>query len=107
MNLGDILTGSARVHPDTTALVWDEGGGRRTYRELNLRADALASALASGLGLQRGDRVALMMYNGPTLLEAMFGAWKAGATVVPLASTTVLKASPCKAVSPAAPLPST
>jgi len=84
MNLGDILTGSARVHPDTTALVWDEGGGRRTYRELNLRADALASALASGLGVQRGDRVALMMYNGPTLLEAMFGAWKAGATVVPL-----------------------
>jgi long-chain acyl-CoA synthetase len=84
MNLGDILTASALVHPENTALVWDEGRGRRTYRELNERADALASALASGLGVQRGDRVALMMYNGPTLLETMFGIWKAGATVVPL-----------------------
>jgi long-chain acyl-CoA synthetase len=84
MNLGDILTASARVYPDNTALVWDEGGGRRTYRELNERADALASALVSGLGVRPGDRVALMMYNGPTLLEAMFAAWKAGATVVPL-----------------------
>jgi long-chain acyl-CoA synthetase len=84
MNVGDILTASARVHPDTTALVWDEGGGRRTYRELNQRADALACALASGLGVRPGDRVAVMMYNGPTLLEAMFAVWKSGATVVPL-----------------------
>jgi hypothetical protein len=35
MNVGDILTASARVQPDRTALVWDEGGGRRTHRELN------------------------------------------------------------------------
>jgi long-chain acyl-CoA synthetase len=84
MNLGDILTNAARVHPDTTALVWDEGGGRRSYRELNHRADALAGALSSGLGVCPGDRVAVMMYNGPTLLEAMFAVWKAGATVVPL-----------------------
>lgn len=84
MNVGDILTASARVHPDSTALVWDEGGGRRTYRELNSRADAMASALATSLGVQPGDRVALMMYNGPTLLETLFAVWKAGATVVPL-----------------------
>jgi long-chain acyl-CoA synthetase len=84
MNVGDILTASARVHPDRTALVWDEGGGRRTYAELNRRAGALASALATGLGVRPGDRVALMMYNGPTLLEALFAVWKAGATVVPL-----------------------
>ncbi len=84
MNLGDILTNASRVYPDTTALVWDEGGGRRSYRELNQRADALAGALAGDLGVGHGDRVAVMMYNGPTLLEAMFAVWKAGATVVPL-----------------------
>ena len=84
MNLGDLLTGSARRHPNRVGLVWDEGAGRRTYRELNERADAFAAGLAADCGVQPGDRVGLMMTNGPSLLEALFGTWKAGATAVPL-----------------------
>ncbi len=84
MNLGGILAGAARHHPERTALVWDEGRQRRTYREVDDRADALAAALASVLGVRRGDRVAVMMSNSPELLEVEFATWKAGATIAPL-----------------------
>jgi long-chain acyl-CoA synthetase len=84
MNLGEILTVSARTHPDRAAVVWDEGRQRRNYRELNRRADALASAFIDEVGVRPQDRVALMMANGPELLETLFAVWKAGATVVPL-----------------------
>lgn len=35
-------------------------------------------------GLRRGDRVAIMLQNSPHFVLALLGAWKAGATVVPL-----------------------
>ncbi len=84
MNLGEILAVSARQHPDRTAVIWDHGNQRRTYAELNRRADALAAALTEEVGVRPQDRVALMMTNTPELLEALFAVWKAGATVVPL-----------------------
>ena len=84
MNLGDILAVSARTHPDRAAVVWDEGRQRRSYRELNQRADAVATALGDELGVRPHDRVSVMMSNSPELLEALFAVWKAGATVVPL-----------------------
>lgn len=84
MNLGQILATSARHHPDRIALVWDDGRQRRTYREVNRRADALAAALVAELGVNPGDRVSVMMTNGPDLLETLFAVWKAGATIAPL-----------------------
>src|SRR5216683_3472425 len=50
---------------------------RTNYRALSERARRLASAL-TGLGLQRGDRVASMMWNHVGHLEAFFGAPCAG-----------------------------
>ncbi len=35
-------------------------------------------------GLRHGDRVAIMLQNSPHFVLALLGAWKAGATVVPL-----------------------
>lgn len=35
-------------------------------------------------GLEYGDRVAIMLQNTPQFVLALLGAWKAGATVVPL-----------------------
>jgi long-chain acyl-CoA synthetase len=84
MNLANALAASARTYPDRTALIWDEGTRRRTYRELDDRVDALAMGLSGDLGLTTGDRVAVMMYNNPTLLEILFAVWRVGATVVPL-----------------------
>ena len=84
MNLGEILSDSARHHPDRPAIVWHDGKERRTYREVNDRASALAAGLVEELKVQPGDRVAVMMSNSPELLETLFAVWKAGATISPL-----------------------
>ncbi|MDT8326643.1 MAG: AMP-binding protein [Roseovarius sp.] len=49
--------------------------------------DAAARALAGGLvarGVKPGDRVAIFMVNCPAYLLALYGAWYAGAAVVPI-----------------------
>jgi long-chain acyl-CoA synthetase len=67
--------------PDHTALAYFDG--RLTYRETDELSDSLAGHLAAG-GIERGDRVAIMLQNTPHFVLALLGAWKAGATVVPL-----------------------
>ncbi|HYT40165.1 MAG TPA: long-chain fatty acid--CoA ligase [Acidimicrobiia bacterium] len=84
MNLGEILAASARAYPDRVALVWHDGAERRTYREVDDRASALAAGLVEDLKVQPGDRVAVMMSNSPELLETLFAVWKSGATIAPL-----------------------
>ena len=54
-----------------------------TYAQAQQRSRQAALALA-GLGVKRGDRVALMCYNTPGFIDAMLGAWRLGATVVPI-----------------------
>jgi acyl-CoA synthetase (AMP-forming)/AMP-acid ligase II len=60
MNL-DILAVHAAQSPDKAALI-DDAGRRRSYAELNARADRAAIAL-SGLGLAAGERCAHIHYN--------------------------------------------
>ncbi|WP_280434859.1 acyl-CoA synthetase [Nocardia carnea] len=71
----------ARLSPDKTAVVFD--GGSTTYRELDGRVTALAHGLRE-LGVQRGDRVALLSANHPAYLEVLFACGLLGATFVPL-----------------------
>jgi long-chain acyl-CoA synthetase len=54
-----------------------------TYAELDSRARALAAGLQR-LGVARGTRVALCLPNSPALITSFYGAWLAGATVVPI-----------------------
>jgi fatty-acyl-CoA synthase len=54
-----------------------------TYPELRARVRRLASALA-GVGVQKGDRVAVICPNIPPMLEAHYGIPLAGATMVPI-----------------------
>jgi long-chain acyl-CoA synthetase len=53
------------------------------HGELDRRSSAFAAALA-GLGVAKGDRVALLLPNCPQFLTCELGAWKAGAILVPL-----------------------
>lgn len=69
------LEASAARHPDKTALV--AGSERLTYAELDARANALAHALA-GLGVRRGDRVAIQLENGVECVVSLFATLKAG-----------------------------
>ncbi|GAA4088207.1 class I adenylate-forming enzyme family protein [Streptomyces hundungensis] len=67
--------------PQHTALAYFDG--RLSYAETDALSDSVAGHLAAR-GLVRGDRVALMLQNTPHFVIALLGAWKAGATVVPL-----------------------
>ncbi len=68
------------------ALYWEDEAGAAsawTFWDIQQQANRLSNALAA-LGVKRGDRVALLLPNCPQFFVAEFGAWKAGAVVVPL-----------------------
>jgi long-chain acyl-CoA synthetase len=57
-------------------------GGRLRYRQIKDQADRVAAGLQQ-LGIQPGDRVALMLPNVPQFVVTFYGILRAGATVVP------------------------
>ncbi|WP_062647044.1 class I adenylate-forming enzyme family protein [Streptomyces maremycinicus] len=67
--------------PDRTCLAYFDG--RLSYREVDELSDSVAGHLAAR-GLEPGDRVAVLLQNSPLFVLALLGAWKAGATVVPV-----------------------
>jgi long-chain acyl-CoA synthetase len=79
--LVDYLADAARDRPQQAALLFK--GAVLTYRQLDRLSEACAAAFRS-LGVQRGDRVALLLPNCPQFLIAEFAAWKIGAIVAPL-----------------------
>jgi acyl-CoA synthetase (AMP-forming)/AMP-acid ligase II len=81
MNVGTLLTKSARTFPKNLAVA--HGHKKFTYAQFNSRINRLANALA-GLGIKRGDNVALVQYNYPEMLESMFACFKAGYGAVPI-----------------------
>ena len=80
----DWLAYHARHNADWPACV-DLGTGRRfTYAELNARSTRLATGLAAGHGVGKGDRVAMIAANSTDFFELMFACWKLGAVFMPL-----------------------
>ena len=79
LTLGQNLERTAARHPDTVALIMM--GKNITYRELNTLVDRFANALAAQ-GIQKGDRVALIMPNMPQMVIAAYAVFKLGAAVV-------------------------
>ncbi len=81
MHLGTIVGHHARYRPDHTAVVFEDR--RLTWREFDLRVNRCANALL-GLGLGKGDAVALVVPNCLELIELYWAAAKTGIVVVPL-----------------------
>ncbi len=77
----ELLRSSARKWPGRSALMF--AGMEMTYEELDQLSDRFASALA-GLGVRKGDRVAVHLSNCPQFAIAVFGLLKAGAVFVPV-----------------------
>jgi len=74
------LAAQAEATPDKTAI---EFYGRETsYRELHDASLALAGYLQQRLGVQRGDRVLLLMQNCPQFAMAYYAVLRCGAVVV-------------------------
>ncbi len=82
LNLGQILRVHAKNHPNKVALR-DWHGKAWTYPELESRTNRLANGLL-GMGLQKGDRVAVMLYNCAEFVEVDCALAKAGLVVVPI-----------------------
>ena len=78
VSLFELLRRTAKLFPRNTAIIFF--GKRITYRELDGLTDSFAAALA-GLGVRKGDRVALFLPNMPEFVIAYYGVLKAGAIV--------------------------
>ena len=74
----------AAEHPDRTGLriVAEDEDTAATYRELATRSGQVANWLR-GLGVERGDRVLLMLGNVAPLWEVILAVMKLGAVIIP------------------------
>jgi len=75
----DLFEKSCNTHKDRVA--FHNMGADLTYAELDFLTRNFAAAL-QGMGLQQGDRIALMMPNTLQYPVAMFGALRAGLIIV-------------------------
>ncbi len=80
-SLPELLKGHARRLGDKVC--FQDPRTRVTYRELELRTARLAGHLA-GLGLARGDRVAILLGNRVEAVESLFAVTRASGVGVPL-----------------------
>jgi long-chain acyl-CoA synthetase len=80
-NLALLLTDSAARHPDRSALTLDDSV--LTYATLDEGASRVAGLL-NYRGLQRGDRVGVMLPNVPYFGVVYYGVLRAGGVVVPM-----------------------
>ena len=80
ITLGEVLFQTASKFSDRSALLFY--GKKITYGELDRLANQFARAL-TGLGIKKGDRVALMLPNIPQMVIAYYGTLRAGAVAVP------------------------
>jgi len=83
MHLFGWLDAHARLRPDHPAVVDRAHGRTYTYRELRDAAMRQAASLLR-LGLEPGDRVAVLSANRIEMLELLFGCARIGTIMVPM-----------------------
>src|SRR5262245_59980705 len=81
LTIGRTLRETARKHPGRPALVFPQLDCRRTWAEFDHEVDATARALL-GLGIQKGEHVALWATNWPQWVLLQFAAARVGAVLV-------------------------
>ena len=77
----DLLEGAVKERADGVAIEYFDA--RITYGELDALSNSFANALIEG-GFLRGDRLMVFMQNTPHFVVAVFAAWKAGGSIVPV-----------------------
>lgn len=81
MNVKHLIQRAVREYPDRIALVYKDT--RRTFEELNTRVNRLANALLE-LGINKGDRVGMLLRNCGEFIETDFALSKTGIVRAPL-----------------------
>lgn len=82
VTVGQFLRTTAVRFPAREAVVDADRGIRRTYAELNRRANSLAHGLLD-IGVKKGDFVAVLLHNCVEFVEVYFALAKIGAVVAP------------------------
>ena len=77
----DIVSRRAAEMPDKTVMYFKDSP--MTWSDLESQSNALAAGFLS-LGLQKGERVALLMPNSPQMIISELAVWKNGAIAVPI-----------------------
>jgi acyl-CoA synthetase (AMP-forming)/AMP-acid ligase II len=80
MNLGALLTQTARLFPDRPALI--RGEQVCTWAEMEQRVGAMAAALRA-LGVRKGDRILVQSRNNLQMFESCWIAFRLGCVWVP------------------------
>lgn len=80
----DWLAKRADRNPARTALVDTGSGVELSYRDFDERASRVAEALTTELGLEPGDRVAVLAHNGAPYFETIYGCAKSETLYVAL-----------------------
>ncbi len=80
MTIGDLLVRNAHKFPEKTAVVTEDASF--TFRALNERVNSLAGLLISR-GLEKGDRIGVVVHNGHRFMEIYFAAAKTGGIFCP------------------------
>jgi acyl-CoA synthetase (AMP-forming)/AMP-acid ligase II len=81
MNLGYLLTNSANKYPNKEAIISQES--RQTFDEFDKKTGRLSGALLNA-GLKKGDRIAILFFNGSYFAEVYFAALKVGLVTIPV-----------------------
>jgi fatty-acyl-CoA synthase len=81
INIGDWIKKWSFLQPHKRVLIFE--GRPFTYQEVNLRTNQLCHFLL-GRGVQKGDRISVLLYNCHPYLEVFFALSKIGAILVPL-----------------------
>jgi O-succinylbenzoic acid--CoA ligase len=79
----DAIALQTRSNPGATALVDAATDSSWTFRDLDAEIEETAGRLAA-CGVQRGDRVAVLMENRPEFVRLVFACARLGAVLVPL-----------------------
>lgn len=81
MDVGQILRLTALKFPNRIALICEEK--RMTYQAYDDRVNQLANGLLH-LGLRKGDRVAVLLFNSIPMVEILFACAKTGSVFTPV-----------------------
>jgi len=81
MNTTDFLSIASAICPERDGMVFE--GKRQTFTQTTERVNRLGNALAE-LGIEKGDRVAILQVNCPQFVESYYAVAKLGGIFVPL-----------------------
>lgn len=81
LTIGEMLRETARRFPDRDACVFPQFGYRASYRQFDEEVDCVARAIM-GLGLAKGEHLALWATNWPQWVQLQFACARVGVVLV-------------------------